>query len=968
MKTPEEEARERIDANLALAGWVVQDRHAVNLSAAVGVAVNEFPLKTGHGSADYLLFVNGKAVGVVEAKKVGTTLKGVEVQTEKYGTGLPDAVPAACRPLPFLYQSTGIETAFTNGLDPAPCSRTVFNFHRPETLARWLEAEPLFLPTIDGQPDPRSSQPSTLRSRFGAVPSVDERGLWPAQLKAVRNLEKSLRDNHQRALIQMATGSGKTFTAITAVYRLIKFADAKRVLFLVDRTNLGKQAEKEFQQYVAPDDGRKFTDLYNVQRLASNKVESVSRVVITTIQRLYSMLRGDEDLDPTLEEGSQFLTAAGLVTQPVPVVYNPTIPPEFFDIIVVDECHRSIYSTWGQVLDYFDAHLIGLTATPSKQTFGFFNQNLVMEYNHEQAVADGVNVDFDVYRIRTKISEQGATVEAEPFTAVRKRDRQTRAVRWQNLDEDLTYDAEELDKTVVTPDQIRTIIKTFKEKVRTEIFPGRTHVPKTLIYAKDDSHADDIVGIVREVFGKGNDFCEKITYRTGTARIVEKVVDANGIEHEVVTYKSTGVKPEDLLSSFRNRFDPRIVVTVDMIATGTDIRPLEVVMFMRAVKSRNFFEQMKGRGVRIINKDDLKNATPDAEAKTRFVIVDCVGVTEQPLSDTYSLEQHASIPFEKLLDAVAFGSTDPDILSSVAGRLARMARSLGEPDLAVIKQVSGGLTLGDIASGLVDALDPDNQADEARRREGLPADQEPSEGQLAKAAEVLLKQAAAPLATNPTLRTRLVEMRQALEQTIDIISVDELIAAGISPAGREKAKSLVGSFEQFIKDNKDEITALQVLYSQPHAARLKFTDIEALANLIQAPPRRWTPDLLWRAYEVLEQDRVRQASGRRLLTDIVSLVRFALHQEDALVPFKEKVEQRFKGWLLQQENQGKRFTEDQQRWLELMKDHIVGSVRVEMEDFDYSPFVEKGGAGKAYQVFGQELKPLIEQLNEVLAA
>jgi type I restriction enzyme R subunit len=580
-------------------------------------------------------------------------------------------VPAPHRPLPFLYRSTGIETAFTNGFDPTPRSRRVFNFHKPDTLARWLEAEPLWLPTIDGHPDPRSSQPSTPRSRVYALPSVDERGLWPAQLKAVRNLEKSLREDHQRALIQMATGSGKTFAAITAVYRLVKFADAKRVLFLVDRTNLGKQAEKEFQQF-------------------------------------YSMLRGDEDLDPSLEEGSQFLTATGLVSQPVPVAYNPTIPPEFFDVIVVDECHRSIYSTWGQVLDYFDAHVIGLTATPSKQTFGYFEQNLVVEYNHAQAVADGVNVDFDVYRIRTKISEHGSTVEAEPFTAVRKRATQTRAMRWANLDEDLVYDADELDRGVVAPDQIRTILRTFKDRVCTEMFPGRTHVPKTLIYTKDDSHADDIVGIVRDVFGKGNDFCEKITYRTGTARIVSKVSQPDGTEREEVTYKSTGVKPEELLSSFRNRFDPRIVVTVDMIATGTDIRPLEIVMFMRTVKSRNFFEQMKGRGVRVISQDDLKNATPDAEAKTRFVIVDCVGVTEQPLSDTYSLEHNISIPFEKLLDAVAFGSTDSDILSSIAGRLARMARSLGEPDLAVIKQVSGGLALSDIAGGLVEALDPDN--------------------------------------------------------------------------------------------------------------------------------------------------------------------------------------------------------------------------------------------------------------------
>ena len=235
--------------------------------------------------------------------------------------------------------------------------------------------------------------------------------------------------------------------------------------------------------------------------------------------------------------------------------YNSDIPIDTFDVIVIDECHRSIYNLWRQVLEYFDAFLIGLTATPSKQTFGFFRQNLVMEYNHEQAVADGVNVDFDTYRIRTEITEQGSSVDADYW--VDKRDRQTRNVRWEQLEEDLTYTPNQLDREVVAEDQIRTVIQTFRDRLFTEIFPGRRDVPKTIIFAKDDSHADDIVRIVRLAFDKGNDFCQKITYKT------------------------TGAKPEDLLASFRNSYNPRIVVTVDMIATGTDIKPVEVVFFMR---------------------------------------------------------------------------------------------------------------------------------------------------------------------------------------------------------------------------------------------------------------------------------------------------------------------------------------------------------------------------------------------------
>jgi type I restriction enzyme, R subunit len=448
---------------------------------------------------------------------------------------------------------------------------------------------------------------SPLRTGVVSTPT-----LWSAQIEAIENLERSLAADKPRALIQMATGSGKTFTAVSAIYRLIKFANAKRVLFLVDRSNLGRQTLKEFQQYVTPDDGRKFTELYNVQHLQSNTLDPVSRVCITTIQRLYSMLAGEAEFDPQLEEGSLFELDNALGDQPKVVRYNPAIPIEFFDVIVTDECHRSIYNLWRQVLEYFDAFLNGLTATPSKQTFGFFNQNLVMEYSRQRAVADGVNVDGQVYRIRTAITDGGSTVEAGYY--VDRRDRLTRKVRWEQLDEELTYDAALLDRAVVAESQIRTIIQTYRDKLFIEIYPGRSDVPKTLIFAKDDSHAEDIVRIVREKFGKGNDFCQKITYRV------------------------TGVKTEDLIASFRNSYHPRIAVTVDMIATGTDIKPLEVLLFMRPVKSRVLFEQMLGRGTRVINSTDLQAVTPDARLKSHFVLVDAIGVIEQEKVETQTLD------------------------------------------------------------------------------------------------------------------------------------------------------------------------------------------------------------------------------------------------------------------------------------------------------------------------------------------
>ncbi|MDF2459979.1 MAG: Type restriction protein res subunit, partial [Nitrospira sp.] len=622
--TPEEKARQKIDAMLVNAGWVVQDYRQAQIHAGRGVALRNFPLTSGHGFADYLLYVDGKAAGIVEAKKEGFPLVGVEVQAAKYSQGLPRDLPAHTRPLPFLYQSTGVETRFTNGLDPQPRSRSVFSFHRPGTLAAMIPQHNEAPRELHGASLAAETAP-TLRGRLRALPPLSITGLWPAQVTAINNLEKSLAQDRPRALIQMATGSGKTFTAINFIYRLTKFGGARRVLFLVDRGNLGDQTLKEFQQYVSPYNNFKFTEEFIVQRLAGNTLDTTARVCISTIQRMYSMLKGRE-----LSEEDEEASVAGLerlFKKPEPLDYNPAIPIETFDIIVTDECHRSIYNLWAQVLEYFDAHLIGLTATPNKQTFGFFNQNLVMEYNHEQAVADGVNVNYDVYRIRTAITQAGSTVEAGVY--VQKMERETRKKRWEELDDDFSYDPDQLDRDVVAPDQIRTIVKAFRDKLFTDIFPGRTEVPKTLIFAKDDAHAENIVEILREEFGKGNEFAQKITYRT------------------------TGVSPKDLIKSFRNSYHPRIAVTVDMIATGTDIKPVEIVVFMRAVKSRTFFEQMKGRGVRVIKPDDLKAVTPDATAKDHFVIVDTVGVCEQDKTDARPMEKKPSVAFEKLLQAAS---------------------------------------------------------------------------------------------------------------------------------------------------------------------------------------------------------------------------------------------------------------------------------------------------------------------------
>jgi type I restriction enzyme R subunit len=922
----EARARVQIDRQLISCGWLVQTRAEMNLYAGHGVAVREFIMGQGHGRVDYLLFVDGKAVGAVEAKPTGTPLAGVEPQTAKYAAGLPRELTAVAAPLPFLYESTGDETMFTDGFDPEPRSRPVVTFHRPETLARrlrhWMD-------------DPEGG---SLRARLPRLRPVGPEGLRRIQVEAIDRIEGSMVLHHPRALVQMATGSGKTFMAANLAYRLVQTAGAERVLFLVDRANLGRQTLREFQQFATPGDGRKFTDLYNVQWLTSNRIDPAARVVITTVQRLFSMLRGDEDLAEDVDEKSG---AEVEPDQPVEVTYNPAIPIETFDVVIVDECHRSIYGVWRQVIEYFDAFLVGLTATPAKQTFGFFNQNLVVEYGHAEAVADGVNVDFDVYRIRTKISAQGSTVEAGLVTKFRERE--TRKVRLEKLDEDVVYDARQLDRDVVAVDQIRTVIRTFRDNLfkpldEGGIFPGRSEVPKTLIFAKDDSHADDIVRICREEFGRGNDFAVKITYRT------------------------TGVKPEDLLNQFRNSFNPRIAVTVDMIATGTDVRPLECVMFMRQVRSRNFFEQMKGRGVRVIDPNDLQAVSADATAKTHFVIVDAVGVTEAEFNDTNPLDRRKAESLKKLLDQVAAGARHPDIVSTIAGRLARLDRAITAEDRKEIAEATDGLDLSVVVRLLADAIDVDKAWEKAADANG---GADPTDEQVHEARAESIETACRVLAERPVLRAKLLDVRRSYTQVLDETSKDEVLDSGFSHDASDRARATIESWQSFVAEHREDIDALQILYSRPYGKRLTLKAIKELAATIGRPPYNWTPERLWAAYEALEASRVRGSAGKQF-TNLISLVRKALDPDRDLVAYPLTVEERFQNWLAQQAQAGTTFTDEQTAWLTRIKDHLATSLAIAPDDFELEPFVGHGGFGRANTAFNGTLAPLLDELTQEL--
>ena len=913
-QTPEQKARNDIDRKLNDSGWIVQEKSKIDWSASRGIAVKEY--LTDVGPADYVLFVDKKPVGIIEAKRdeEGHRLTVVEEQSAEYAASKLKYLNND--PLPFVYESTGALTRFTDFRDPKPRSKPVFSFLRPETFEEWLRKKPL-------------------RERLLEIPELPAERLRDCQITAISNLERSFKENRPRALVQMATGSGKTYTAITFIYRLLKFADARKVLFLVDTRNLGEQAEQEFMAYVPNDDNRKFTELYNVQRLRSSYISSDSQVCISTIQRLYSILKGEE-LDEKIEEENP-AERGWQPKEPLPVVYNEKVPIEEFDFVVIDECHRSIYNLWQQVLDYFDAFLIGLTATPDKRTFGFFNENVVSEYSHEEAVADGVNVGYDVYTIETEISKNGAKINAQEF--VDKREKLTRKKRWEQLDEDFTYTSKKLDRDVVNPIQIRHVIRTFKEKLP-EIFPGREEVPKTLVFAKNDSHADDIINILREEFNEGNAFCKKVTYKA---------------EED----------PKSVLSDFRNLYNPRIAVTVDMIATGTDVKPLECLLFMRDVKSLNYFEQMKGRGTRTLGYDDLKKVTKSAvSAKTHFVIVDAVGVTKTLKTDSRPLERKRHTSLKDLLAAVTFGAQDEDLYVSLASRLARLNRQITDYERATFAEKANGKTINQTVKDLLSAYNPDiidSGALEIKQRQ--PEIQEADAKK--KAQENLIDVARSTFSGE--LNDYIENVRRVHEQIIDTVNIDTLNRAEWDKDAVAKADELVNDFKAYMEANKDEITALRIFYNQPYQRReVTFTMIKEVLDKLKLEKPYFAPFRIWQAYEQLEK--VNGNSPKNELTALVSLIRRITEIDSVLTSYDQTVNRNFQDWVFKKQAGILKFNDDQMNWLRMIKDYVANSFHLEIDDLDYTPFDALGGRGRMYQLFGDEMNMVISELNEALAA
>lgn len=904
--TAEQKARENIDDQLRKVGYIIQDMKDINLDAGKGVAVREYPTSTG--PVDYLLFINAKPIGVIEAKeenKGSELVVKTEKQSNRYANSVLKNFENSNVDLRFIYESTGVITRFTDYHDNYYRSREIFTFHTPEELEYIIH------------------RGDTLRNCLieDFLP-LKEDGFRKCQIKAINKLEESFAMNKPKALIQMATGSGKTYTAITSIYRLLTCCSAKRILFLVDTKNLGKQAMDEFTAYKPYDSTKTFTELYNVALLKKSFIPKDANVVICTIQRLYSILKGEE-LDESLEEevNENYETIGD-------VKFNEKYPISFFDFIFIDECHRSIYNVWKQVLDYFDAFQIGLTATPDQRTFGYFNENIVSEYTREQAIIDGVNVGEDEYIIKTEISEKGATI-SKVNRIIEKRDRLTRKERWEQLDEDITYSNKDLDDKVVNKSQIRNIIKAFKDAIETKVYPERKELPKTLIFAKNDSHADDIIQIVREEFGKGNEFCKKITYKA----------DGN---------------PNDEIKSFRNDYNFRIAVTVNMIATGTDIKPLECLLFMRDVRSKNYYEQMKGRGTRTIDLDDLKKVSPSAKTnKDHFVIFDAVGVTESIKSETRTLDRKPNFSLKELLDKVAVKNTDEDILTTLAGRLTRLDRIMTNDEKEEFKELSNGKHINEVVEDLLNPFDKDYVE--------LNNNQSINKNELVNEAIKVF--------SNPKLRDYIIEVKKRHEQIIDNINIDEVIFSDWSANYTKNIESTIKAFRDFIEENKTEIEALDIIYNQKYKNKpLTARMINELYEAMKKKSNNFKIEKLWNCYYIRDKIKTQKPIEYKLM-DVILIIKYELKQINELTPYDVITKQKFKEWMFKRNaTQGYRFTDEQVKWLQLIRDHIITNVYIEEEDLDYSPFVLYGGRGKFYELFKNDYKNILSDINMALAA
>lgn len=844
---------------LKKAGWsiVPREEYSPGISAA---AIEEGILK-GNLEADYLLFLEGKAIGVLEAKKESVSLDDIVAnQAENYTHQLLPMYQYWEKPLPLIYLSNGKELLFKNARIPGSTYQKLDAMHTPKEMVKL----------------------AGINSFFAGLPTLDPKGLRDCQYEAITNLEASFRNSQRKALIVLATGAGKTFTACLAAYRFLAYTPARRVLFLVDRNNLGKQAEGAFGDFKLTENGEPFSTIYTTERLRSGKISDKTNLVICTIQRLFSVITGQELQDD--DDGESSFESD---TQPdVELNGKLLLPPDFFDLIIVDECHRSIYGRWRKVLEYFkEARIIGLTATPGDETMVFFNNNRVVNYTLEKSIVDEINVDCRVYRIRTSATENGGEIHKgekyREITTYTGEKRMTRAV------EATPYQANDLDRAVINPEQIKLVLESYKNAVYSELYPSRdpniAYIPKTLIFAKSDAHADNIIKIIREqVFpGQCPEFAQKITYSAG---------DSNA-----------------LIKNFRNDKKFRIAVTVTLVATGTDVKPLEVLIFMRDVNSESLYVQMKGRGVRTITDDALRNVTPNADSKDIFYLVDAIGVTEH-VKNSQAPEpiDGVNISLEKLLEQITHGYLPDDNLRLLAARLARINSKSTEEQRAEFTDLAG-MEMKEIASNIYEAFENGSLA-------AVPFESSNQPNELRKA----LVQ---PLALHEKARKFLLILNAGFVKILQP-GRDTLISTGFSV---ENAQETITKFEEYVQTHRDEEEALRII-AENTGEPITYAMLEDLKKKFLAANNQFSIDNLWHSYKVVNQDTVvlfKDAAEKEALTNLIQLVRFSLKMIPELRSLVPLAAQRFELWCGQ--NQRDALSETQRYIAREITNYVVSN-------------------------------------------
>ena len=854
--TPEEKARIKIDQWFADAGWEVINRDEYE-PTSTAVAIREGLLKDNL-EADYFLFISGKAVGVLEAKREETDAFSSIVceQAALYAKSVPNIYQTYQRPLPFIFTSNGKELYFCDFREQDHYFKQIMTIPTPHELVKKLG----------------------INDYFAGLPTLRKKGLRDCQYEAITELEKSFRSGQKRALMVLATGAGKTYTACLAAYRMLSYTPMRRVLFLVDRNNLGKQAEGEFGTFRLTENGEAFNTIFTVNRLRSSSIPSDSNVIISTIQRLFSFLKGDTIEDNEDDDENE-------PTEEVTLPPNPNLPHDYFDMIIIDECHRSIYGNWRKVLEYFDtARLVGLTATPIPETMAFFNNNRIVNYTLEKSIVDGVNVDCRVYRIKTQVTETGgAILEGEKF---KEETRYTGEVKTVSSKETKTYTNKELNRSIINPAQIKLILTTYRDVVYTELFndpqrePNMDYLPKTLIFALNEAHATNIVQIAKEVFGRTDDrFVQKITYSAG---------DSN-----------------ELIRQFRNDKDFRIAVTCTLVATGTDVKPLEVVMFMRDVESLPLYIQMKGRGVRAIGDEQLRNVTPNAFSKDCFYLVDAVGVTEHEKTIPTASDEPTTkiITLKELLERISHGYIPDEYLKRLAATLARIYNKADDSQRKEFARLSHD-DMKELSARIYDELEkcilpPFITADEPNlERKGL----------------------VSPLANHADARRYLLILAAGFVNTL-MPGEDTLVSKGFSI---EEAKNTTEAFEEFCRENADEIEALRIIYNN-EGEPITYSMLKELEHKLKMANNHFAPKQIWNSYAVLSPGKVKRSTTKEesdALTNIIQLVRFAFRQIERLDSVVTTSKQYFNLWLGQNQRE---ITDKQREVISRIVDYIASN-------------------------------------------